>query len=289
MSARTSSGRRTSLAERRRRARRRLTIALAIIGIILLGLTLYGIQKPGVRVSHIQAYGTELPLEAIALEVMQGKYLGIIPRDSIFFYPEQAIRARIIERHGDIAGVSFFRKGTNGLTLRITERVPIARWCPAPVRTAETVSTSSPQASTSNGSELDNCWFFDDSGLLFATSSEVAVVYPFIIYEPLSLPESIRGQRLPHAGLLPASLNFARQLDTFGADATSISIEAPEATIALKGGARINYILGKENEAYTALVSAKNQLALTSSELDYVDLRFSGKVYVKKKGDSVAE
>ncbi len=281
MSARISSGRRSSLAERRRRARRRLTIALAILCVLLFALALYGIQKPSVRVSRVQVYGSPLPLEVIALEAMQGKYLGIIPRDSIFFYPEQAIRARIVERHGDIAGVSFFRNGTDGITLRITQRVPIARWCPAPVHTVGT--------STSSSSALDTCWFFDDSGLLFATSSQVALVYPFIIHQPLAAAEPIRGQRLPHADRIPAALNFARQLDTFGATAVSISIEAPEATIVLKNSARIKYVLGKENEAYTALVSAKKQLALTAPTLDYVDLRFSGKVYKKMKDDSVAE
>lgn len=281
MSAKISSARRNSLADRRKRARRRLTIALAIVSVILFGLALYGIQKPGVRVSRVQVYGSELPLETIALDVMQGQYLGVIPRDSIFFYPEQAIRARIIEMHGDVSGVSFFRNGTNGLTLRITQRVPIARWCPALLGIVGT--------STASGSELDDCWFFDDSGLLFATSSAVAVVHPFIIYEPLPSADPIRGQRLASADLLPASLNFARQLDTFGATAISISIQGAEATIALKTGARITYLLGGENEAYTALVSAKNQVILTAPTLDYVDLRFSGKVYKKMKGDSVAE
>ncbi len=212
---------------------------------------------------------------------MQGYYLGIIPRNSIFFYPERHIRRVLLEQHGNLAGISFFRNGTRGVTLRVIERVPIARWCP---------DVTPKTASTTESLDLSECWFFDDSGLLFATSSQVAVVNPFIIYQSLGSALQIRGQTLPNAERVPASLNLARQLDSFGATAVSITLEAPEATIALKSsGARIVYLLGKENEAYTALVSGKNQVSLTDSALDYVDLRFSGKMYVKRKGDSVAE
>jgi hypothetical protein len=43
------------------------------------------------------------------------------------------------------------------------------------------------------------------------------------------------------------------------------------------------YVLGSEQEAFTALVSAKDSLSLSDGSVDYVDLRFSGKVYVKRK------
>ena len=40
---------------------------------------------------------------------------------------------------------------------------------------------------------------------------------------------------------------------------------------------------GQEEEAYTALTSARANINLVSGALDYVDLRFPGKVYTKKR------
>ena len=48
-------------------------------------------------------------------------------------------------------------------------------------------------------------------------------------------------------------------------------------------GTRVTYVLGDEQNAFTALTSARDDLNLADGSLEYVDLRFDGKVYLKKK------
>lgn len=243
---------------------------------LLLVAALYGLSRESVQISRIEVFGTEAPLAEIATSAMQGSYLGVVPRTSTFFYPERRIRAAILERYGSIATVSLFRNKFDGLTIRATNRVPIARWC-GPSYIPLTASSTTPS----------ECYLFDDSGLLFATTSEVALVNSFSLYQALALPEApVRGQTLRDATLLPAAFNFARQIAGLGSPVVAISVEVPQATLYLDSGTRIIYRLADENAAYTALVSGKHALTLADSSLDYVDLRFEGKMYLKRRGES---
>lgn len=261
------------LRDRRRRYRRRLSILAGVLALFLIGLALYGLSRESVQISRIDVFGTEAPLEEIARGAMQGSYLGIVPRTSTFFYPERRIRAAILERYGSIATVSLFRNKFDGLTIRVTNRVPIARWCGV---------TYAPRvASSTEGGE---CYLFDDSGLLFATSSEVALVNSFDLYHPLrDTAAAVRGQTLPAAALLPGAFSLAREIASLGSPVVAVVVESPQATLVLESGTRILYRLGDEDAAYTALLSGKKSLTLADGSLDYVDLRFDGKMYLKRK------
>ena len=77
--------------------------------------------------------------------------------------------------------------------------------------------------------------------------------------------------------------NFARQLDTLGSPVTKVVLRDDEVDDYLASGTRITYVLGHENIAFTALVSARGNMNLADGSLEYIDLRFDGKVYLKKK------
>ena len=278
MSGRVSLERRGSagLAARRRRGRRRAFIAFVVVLIILCGAALYGVQQPAVRISHVEVFGTNAALATIAEASMRGRYLGIIPRDSTFFFPEATIRADILAARLDLSTISIFRNGLTGLSIKVNNRVPIARW-----RGAAKVASST-----------ETCYVFDDSGYIFATTSDESPVNPFTFYEPLnsgstSSPQTSSGpigSTLPHVSEFPAAFNFARQVATLGSPVSALAIHDGEVDVHLTSGTRLTYVLGHEQNAFTALVSAKSNFNLADGSLDYVDLRFDGKVYVKKKG-----
>ena len=77
--------------------------------------------------------------------------------------------------------------------------------------------------------------------------------------------------------------DFARELATLGSPTTRIAIHDGEVNDYLASGTRVTYVLGHEQDAFTALVSARENLNLSDGSLEYVDLRFDGKVYVKRK------
>ena len=213
--------------------RRRAFIAFVVVLIILCGAALYGVQQPAVRISHVEVFGTNAALATIAEASMRGRYLGIIPRDSTFFFPEATIRADILAARLDLSTISIFRNGLTGLSIKVNNRVPIARWCGA----AKVASST------------ETCYVFDDSGYIFATTSDESPVNP-----------------------------------TLGSPVSALAIHDGEVDVHLTSGTRLTYVLGHEQNAFTALVSAKSNFNLADGSLDYVDLRFDGKVYVKKKG-----
>jgi hypothetical protein len=275
-----------SLRKRRRLRRRRILFALGILFLLLCGGIIYELQQSAVRISHVEIFGADQSFADIANAAMQGKYLGIIPRDSTFFFPASRIRADIITLHPDIAAVSIFRNGLTGLSIRVDDRVPIARWC------GSTDSTNSPQASSLQAVPSPNdCYFFDASGFVYATSSSDSIGSPqaaqpvnsFIVYESPANGNETIGSTLPNAAKLPAAFDFARQLGILGSTVTRVILHDGEIDDYLASGTRVTYVLGNEQNAFTALVSARTNFNLTDGSVDYVDLRFDGKVYLKKK------
>ncbi|PIR82951.1 hypothetical protein COU19_02995 [Candidatus Kaiserbacteria bacterium CG10_big_fil_rev_8_21_14_0_10_56_12] len=245
---------------------------------LLLGLVMYALWQPAVRISHVEVLGADQSLANAARGALQGTYLGLVPRDSILFYPAGAIRGALMARKPDIAAVSIFRNGLNGLTVRVSDRVPVARWCP---ESSVALSTTS--------SRYEDCFVFDAGGQLYATSTSVALVNSFILHTPLARGVASRGTILPQAEKLPTVFNFAREVAILGSPVVAVQIADGAVNDTLESGTRITYLLGHEQAAYTALLSARDKLNIADGSLEYVDLRFDGKMYIKRKSDTLAQ
>jgi hypothetical protein len=229
----------------------------------------YGLRQSAVRISHVEVFGADASFATYASDAMQGYYLGVIPRDSIFFFPEGDIRAAILAAHPDIAAISIFRSGLTGLSIKIDSRAPIARWCGL----APTPSVD------------EYCYVFDASGIIFAAAaSTTQTVNTFSLYAPLvgDASEPL-GASIAYAEKLPGTFDFARQIVTLGSAVSSIVIHDGEVDDILTDGVRLTYVLGNEQNAFTALISAHENFNLTDGSVSYIDLRFDGKVYVKRK------
>lgn len=257
------------LAERRRTRRRRTAVAFCILILILLGTGVWGLGQNAVRISHVEILSADQSLDSYATDAMRGNYFGIIPRNSIFFFPEERIRADILADHSGIAAVSISRTGPTGISIKISARTPVARWCGlAPTPDAD-----------------EYCYIFDANGYIFeAAASTTQTVNSFAVYAPLlgETEEPLRAT-IANSEVLPHVFDLARQLGALGSPAARVVIRADEVDDILASGTRITYVLGHEQEAYTALVSAQPDLNLSDGSIDYVDLRFGGKVYLKKK------
>lgn len=258
------------LAERRRRSRRRSLFWLCIFFCIFLCAIVYGLWQKPVRISHITMYGADQSFAQVAMLALQGRYLGVIPRDSTFFFPKDRIRADISSTHSDIAAISIFRNGFDGLSIKVDYRVPVARWC----------GDSSAFVASSTSA---TCYVFDANGVVYATSSESTTINPFSVYADLPASNGPLGATLSRASSFPTAFDFARQLGTFGSPVSSIVFRDDEVDAHLASGTRVTYVLGNEQNALNALASARANLNLADGSLEYVDLRFDGKVYVKQK------
>lgn len=244
-------------------------LAFFLLLLLLLSAVVYGLRQSAVRVSAVQVIDADASLAVYATDAMRGQYLGVIPRDSVFFFPEERIRADILADHSGIAAVSISRTGLTGISIKISARTPVARWCGlAPTPDAD-----------------EYCYIFDANGYIFeAAASTTQTVNSFAVYAPLlgETEEPLRAT-IANSEALPHVFDLARQLGALGSPAARVVIRADEVDDILASGTRITYVLGHEQEAYTALVSSQPDMNLSDGSIDYVDLRFGGKVYLKKK------
>jgi len=76
-----------------------------------------GLRQNAVRISQVKIFGppslgssggtsAEESFSAEVMRDLQGNYLGIIPRNSIFFFPEARIRSDLLAAHPEVAAVS---------------------------------------------------------------------------------------------------------------------------------------------------------------------------------------
>jgi len=69
---------------------------------------------------------------------------------------------------------------------------------------------------------------------------------------------------------------------------TTIDLRGDEADLYTPQHTRITYVLGKETVAAQLAHSAFPTMSVNDGSLEYVDLRFDGKVYFKKIGSAQA-
>lgn len=260
------------------------------------GAVVYGLWQPEVRIAHVDVDTADTSLVVIVKDVLRGTYLGIIPRDSIFFYPSESIHTSILSMYPNIAAVSLFRDGFTKLSIKVSNRVPIGHWCGF-------AASSTPSNSLLHDviPTVDNqCYLFDAGGFVYATATETffnvdgapaalsesnpdKTLTSFVLFDALEVNTSSPiGATLKDANQLPTVFDFARQLSSVGPLVSVVVIREDEVDFFLTTGPRITYLLRDEQNAFTALVSAKESLSLSDPTLEYIDLRFPGKIYWKR-------
>lgn len=263
---------RGSLKERRKRERRIfLIISLIVLG-VLVAFSFWLLWQPFVRVAHIEPEGVDAEaIGQIATEELWGTYFYMVPRNSIFFYPEGEIRERILLERPSVAAVSVSRASFTSLSVKGIERTAALRWCGM------------------SAGEPTLCYEADAEGFLFrespvATGEEELIVFAQIEQEGEDDGTPLRAHVVGAADL-PDILRFVKAVRLLGVSVVSVEIREDEADLYAKSGTRITYIIGKEEQAAALAASAFPSLNFTDGLLEYVDLRFEGKAYIKRLGD----
>lgn len=272
------------LRDRRREAFLR-TVYLTLAGAVaVVVLVLYLVWLPALRIStvRVEGYGNADSLEQMVKKELEGSYTYLIPRNSFFFYPERTIRAAILDAYPHIASVHLVRTSFTAVTVKTTERIAVFWWCGTP----ETLSA-----------RTGSCYQVDAEGFVFEKaverSAEEASTTPTTamvrVYAPLATASStgeypLRAQVLG-ARALPDVLKFIKMIQAMSIPVASIAIRGDEADLFVEPSTRITYIIGHEREAIKNAEVAFKNLNMVNGSIDYVDLRFDGKVYLKRKGE----
>lgn len=273
------------LKERRRLGRRRTRVVLYFFILVLIGAGVWGSWQPSVRIVELSISNGDARVEAILREQLSGTYFGIVPRDSFFFLSEHAIRTAILSHNALYQAVAIKRTGFTSLALTLHERVPVARWCGLAPLVGDALAIS----------DGEYCYLFDAEGYIYSAADPslgragiatgTATLNAFTVYDTLlDAPLEPLRATLAHARAMPDAFDFARKVGSLGSSVHSIVFRSDEADIFFMSGTRLTYVLGSEESSFTSLMSAKQSLNFSDGSLDYVDLRFSGKVYLKKRG-----
>lgn len=256
---------------RRARARTLFYIVVSGIGVLSIAGLFYAAWSPMLRIEEVHVEG--LHADAIKTESqseLEGTYLFIIPRNSLFFLPVNSIRAHILREHPDVVAVSVHASGLTGITVVNSPRSTAFLWCGV----------------TRDAS--GDCYEVDTDGLIFSKvdpavdstlSSKFMHVYAAIDGDSLNPLRT----HVAYASALPSALRLAKALKTLQANITELVLHDDEADFYTSGGTRITYVIGREEATATLAASVFPTLHVNDGSVEYVDLRFEGKVYLRKQ------
>lgn len=277
-----------NLRDRRKKARKKGLIILSILFVVVLAVLIYILWLPALRIQQVQATGPNAEAVAVtAQSSIAGRYALVLPRDSIFFFPKDAMREAVIAAHPEVSALSISRSSFNSLTLTGTSRASSFIWC------GTNIDTPVPDGT---------CFEADAEGLIFrpATVSTTTVVLSTGSSTPASagdlrifsalVPERAEGEspvgaKVSRAESIPDALRFVKAVRGLGLPVSSLSLRDDEADLWLSGPTRITYVLGHEEEAAQLAASVIPTLDFNDGTIQYLDLRFRGKAYVKRFGE----
>jgi hypothetical protein len=283
---------REPLKERRRRERRRMSLVLFIVLLIFIAGVFAALWSPVFRVRNVEAAGPDSSgVQAATLSSLTGTYKYVLPRNSIFFFSEDALRAQILQQYPDISAIAISRISFDTIAVNAVPREAAFLWCGAtympPVAVPVTTSTSTVPALSTQ----PPCYDSDSQGDIFAVdtnpSSDMLRVYDTLA-SSTSATNSPLGDYVAEATMIPNALDLVKEIKSLDVPVVTLVIRGDEADMYAQSGTRITYVLGTEEATAELAESAFPSLNLNDGSLEYVDLRFSGKVYFRKVGASDA-
>ncbi|MEK7091362.1 MAG: hypothetical protein AAB900_00020 [Patescibacteria group bacterium] len=281
-----ASSKKEILAAGKKRERRRLTtfLILTLIFLVIISVDIiFLLRSPGflinkVVISGASPYEQEKITEAVNL-VLNTDCPCLIPRRSLLFYPRSLLSQAVHQaspRAGDLELSLFGRT----LELNIQERKPLALWC-------------------GNANETKQCFFLDQTGTAFSPAPTFSTgVFPEF-YQATGTP-TLFSQPRPELDL-PQFLNFTNQVGVLLQTLSSSSLVRIEAEtdgdLALifeQGRQTWKLLINEQTKSDLVLANLKAVLQAVSfrqtwqagQNLDYLDLRFSSKVFYKFRSTS---
>src|SRR3989344_5164235 len=257
----------STLASRRRKLKGVIIAASCACALVLFvlisrydGLQIKNIIIEGA--THVSGEDIKKKIESI----LSGNYPLWIPKNNTLFLPRSAISAAVLADYLPLEGLTIHRTGLNSLSVEVSERPLSYLW----------------YGDVPN--DINECYFVDGSGLIFQKGVTVESGGPLIIYAP-------------HQGGLLGGQVLTRQIFV-----NTLALFA----VAERAGIVVNKIVANDVEInlYTKddwVIYAPNDMRISSASgvldaalhsraftkdtafnnLEYIDLRYSPKVYYK--------
>jgi len=244
-----------------------------MFGIVLVVGVSYVLGRDEITISNVLSGGNEVvtdkALSALVQSELEGKYLHLFPKASIFFYPKKQLEASVLNAFKRVKTASISFTDFQSISIDIKERSPYALWC-GENETLEEVK--------------NECYFLDERGFVYATAPHFSGNTFFRYYgilEDASLPigahflvpDMFREitffiQTLKSITPLPVSLAVVSD--------TNMEITLVDTSRLL---VRRDTNLTRTLENIQSFFDSKEYQDRGDKELDYVDFRYGNKVY----------
>lgn len=259
-------------ARRRKRRALMLFFCLFIIGALLGSAVALSWASP-LRIQQVDIVGVSSAnknmVEEKARRNLDGAYWYIFPKDNIFLYPKDAIRADLLREFPVFASVAVSARDFRTIQVEAVERATRALWC-------------------GEGRELATaCLSLDEGGAAYALAAD----FSGLVYARYT--GALPAGPLPRQFLTPDAFRALSALvDEFARKVTDTSIstvvvEGDEARIVCANGFTLIFSLADSGadvlERFTLALTAEPFVGHTLSEFEYLDLRFGDKLYYKLK------
>ncbi len=255
---------------RKQELRRRIKISGVIfLAILLVVGPILILRNKNLLISSISVTGNDVTqasdIQNVVKENLQGKFLGLIPKSSIVFYPKSQIEKALATSMPRLSAVALTLTGADSVQVIVSERKPFALYC------------------------TDKCYFMDETGYIYSEAPSFSDgVYITYTSDP-KLDSPITNYFLPQDTLASVT-KFLNNLANLGLKTEKVTKTDDEYSALLTNGStEVRWRADQDlNKLYTDLLSFFGQSNLKPSDiarLSYLDLRFDNKVYYKFAGE----
>ena len=286
-----------ALKEKRRKAKKRLRVLLAILFIVLVGGAVYAARYPKLQLEKVIVSGNQVidtsDITAIAHADLAGNYAYVIPHRNSFFYPKKKIIADLIQKFPRFKTVQVWRQDLSTVLVTVTEVRGHALWCGEDTTLA--AATSTPVSAAPNP-----CYFTDDQGKIVSLAPQYSGNVYLRFYGGTIDPSDIDplGKTFVDGASFQQLLAFQAKLVGLGFNVRALEIGTDDTNTFLVDVApgKTATIPFLKDDDYGTLVANLTvtmaqpeviaKMKADKANLQYFDLRFTNKVYYKFSDDT---
>lgn len=258
----------------RRKRKRRIIKASIIFSVFVffIALSSFIAHRPSLRISKVELTGgvlvTEKEVQSKTLEYLSGSYFWLYPKNNAFFYPRKALKQYLSDSFKRIDTIDLNLKNFKVLTVKITERKPVAVWC-------------------EKKDETEDCYFIDQNSTIFAEAPIFSGDAYFKYYGPVQGDSLIGSEYIASTTVFGEINKFVESIKKLALHPQYVVAKGKdEFSLIIAGGGEILFDtkrpLTTASENLEVLISTP-PLSKGLNNLDYIDLRYGNKLFYKLK------
>ena len=226
-------------------------------------------------------------IESIVKGELEKKVFLVINKNT-FFVNLSKIDQLILEQFKEIKEVTLKRKLPSGIDIEIVERNPVGVWC-RPYFETNVLEMETEEDVEKIIIEKNECFNLDDSGIVFEKSAELGAQFIIKSEKDISMGENV----IPEEYLL-SILEIKQEFQDYPNFEIKEFVYEKDDKLVVKTFSNLeiyfNFLESITEEIFNLKLVFKEKIPQERiGDLDYIDLRFGNRVYIKYIGDPVSE